>query len=553
MWSDRHLVKPPQIMNHDFIWRDHSTQDFIHQTPDRKYLTFSIFDFDQKPKSQKPSSDLFEWHEKPVFSDLKEYLSPLLTYYPWVVEPPVIETYERDNHSYIFGTFHHMNDNTQQWFWVYMLYKISLKFPLYLIRCWDLEDEDVIFVHHFNNVPKYFEVNFALNRLWIKNGELLTLEESPGDVLLLDDALKLLVKNQYKVDPNLNRAWKQGFENDKSLRLCNVDQIFERYINISLELVLLFKKYPFAILGSIMSFFEFYEDSNYNEVLAQPEMETLSRVFPQKLVISKVNLNLIRGLYENSDFKENCSPQKFNSLVFNKGAMKFFDNYYNTEYERGSLRLKYETDKENNEKETFVDKKSLIDLLVKGKYISEEDNDLLLELPIETDVRDNYIVYRKIEDLFSKKSKYEKKKSKDEYLLTPEKQKMLNTMYFQSVMEQPQTTFYVEDVYKPKDPDDEQQQHKEGDRQDDANQYKENHLKFKDYNDESDYNTDTSNEYENEDGDEDMFRGDKDIFEDDIDDADEVEDDDEFIDDDDEDDEDDEFDLQDLDNQFEEI
>lgn len=451
-----------------YIWSRYTAQDLLGEF-DLQTLTFTIVDTNGQ------INEIVEY--------LRHYLDPLIQRYPWFNQPPEWKRYNWENVDYIHGYLSHGGNNNEQLLMIYWMWNLSKKIKGCYLRLWDLEDTDVLFVINFSQVPEWINPDNSLNRIWVSNGAALVIDEDPNEGLLLKDAIRLLRLNKYTILKDWTQDFVKDLESNSSLQELFMDQILDVQVSLSRELISIFNEQPCLIGQSIYYFFKNNLSVNKN---ASSDRETIPIAMHKDLDF------ILNALMERSQSKDKC---EFIGDVLSIGFKNCVDEDVDMEVSNSTSALARDDLQEFLIGCGILDKK--VDVNIKE---SDQNMDTVINSlsDLFTSKQPDENVDEKIKSFFQKESGFE---GIDVPVSDDEDS--------DGVSETDNET-NEEDEFDLDDFLEYHAKHSMGLSDDDLKKFRADNKKrsistLKDYNDDSDYQTDTSTEYRSdEDGEEEL-------------------------------------------------
>lgn len=233
-----------------------------------------------------------------LFADFKAFLGPF-SHYPWFHSPPECQMVQKNGVSYIYGEIAYGDNTSDERLVIYALWKFSEIHKNAYIQLFDSVDQDVLLVEHYKALPDWLGPENARNRAWI-NGGCLKLVSLEKDLISLEEVLHLIISSSEKLmtDETLTTSILDTFGNDTLLQGCNADLIYELELEIPAPVASFIALNPWAVSRSIDNFCK--NDLSIVSTLSELPglMNNDFSLVSTTIALPVLTLSLLRGLKE---------------------------------------------------------------------------------------------------------------------------------------------------------------------------------------------------------------------------------------------------------------
>eukprot|EP01132_Coremiostelium_polycephalum_P003103 gene3103-3881_t len=267
-------------------------QEHFHDIQFIKYRIFSDFIINSNDSKQ------IEQHYIDLINSIDQLLDSYINNYLWQKDPFYLKLYQpttttttttsANNNKipiHIYGISRYEDSIEDEWFIVFLLVQISIKFPNLSISVKD-NDGEFLLIESAKTLPKWIKPNLVKNRVFIRNGYLhvIPLPNSPTDIDTIPfkmdilSAINILHSNQFqtKINPSTwdiikNRISK--FEEGSKEFILEQNHIKSVYIPI--EIGYLLNQSP-QLMSDIVTTF-YYRDSDDMKSVSKMERFPVNR------------------------------------------------------------------------------------------------------------------------------------------------------------------------------------------------------------------------------------------------------------------------------------
>ncbi|CUM45422.1 uncharacterized protein AC631_02579 [Debaryomyces fabryi] len=278
-----------------YIWDNYNLDELNNQLVfEKETLSFTLFNVN------------FDKIEK-ILTHLKEFLDPFIEHYPWFHSPPVFEQYKHNEISYIYGEFIYQDSLNDEWLLTNLLWEFLTFYPDLYIHLWDSSDFEFILVESSDFIPAWLEPNNSLNRAWINDKTVLIINPNQElNNLTLEEALDELLEANFQKYPAIASHLNEKLSkiNDTFL----IDIIYDLEISLPSQVLQIFAEKPYLVSQSISEFVK--ESLPLNQNLKSIKDDLL---IPTKVGVPFLSLNLMK-------FKQ-LELQTTNAMEFEFGLL----------------------------------------------------------------------------------------------------------------------------------------------------------------------------------------------------------------------------------------
>ncbi|CUM66859.1 uncharacterized protein PRCAT00004543001 [Priceomyces carsonii] len=182
-------------LDSSIIWHDDEDPDYNKLQPK---LVFSLFSFES----------LIEG----CLESLRSYLDPFVKHYPWYIKAPDFSINKHKNFVYIYGELSYGDNINDEWLLTYLLWQFSIIEPSIYIHLKDLLDNEFLLVEATSILDTWMQPDICINRPWISKGRVIFVCESDHNPLNLETVLSHLSQFHYTVNEKLTEYFTGYFE-----------------------------------------------------------------------------------------------------------------------------------------------------------------------------------------------------------------------------------------------------------------------------------------------------------------------------------------------------
>lgn len=268
-----------------YLWAHYDPQnDLLRPRFEFPVLAFAIFTPDNTISS--------------LNNSLSAFLHPFV-HYPWFYGPPKSQIFRKNASSYIYGELTYGENTSDEWLLIFLLWKFSESHPDAYIHLIDSVDRDVLLVAHYKVLPDWIGPENARNRAWINHGslKLVQLEE---ELISLQDAVLLIESSSEKLrtDKDLTNSILAAFQDDAVLQTYNTNLVYELQLELPAPIASFISTNPWVLSRSIENFCK----NDLSPVAALSALPTLmdgdSPVVSTAISLPILTLSLLRGVKE---------------------------------------------------------------------------------------------------------------------------------------------------------------------------------------------------------------------------------------------------------------
>lgn len=188
-----------------------------------------------------------------ISDELNNLLKPFLEFYPWSNLPPSFLTYKKDDIPYIYGELTYDLNVNDEWVITTLLWYFLKKLNDIYIHVFDSSDFEFLLVEAAELCPEWIEPSNAFNRIWINSGTILLINpDKNSDALKLDEALSNLFDANFQRCRAISEFYISKF--DGILGKYYLDLVYEVDVLLSDHAFTLICHYPWLISKSISEF-----------------------------------------------------------------------------------------------------------------------------------------------------------------------------------------------------------------------------------------------------------------------------------------------------------
>ncbi|CCE83436.1 Piso0_004011 [Millerozyma farinosa CBS 7064] len=188
-----------------------------------------------------------------IRDELNDHLKPFLDFYPWSNLPPSFSVYKKGDVPYIYGELTYDLNINDEWVITALLWSFSKKFNDIFIHVFDSSDFEFLLVEAAELCPEWLEPSNAFNRIWINSGTILLINpDKRSDALKLNEALSDLFDANFQKYKAISEFYTSKF--DGILGKYYFDLVYEVDVLLSDHAFSLICHYPWLISKSISEF-----------------------------------------------------------------------------------------------------------------------------------------------------------------------------------------------------------------------------------------------------------------------------------------------------------
>lgn len=259
-----------------YIWDSYNLDELNNQLIfEKETLSFTLLNVN------------FDEIEK-IHAHLKEFLDPFVEYYPWFHSPPVFQQYKHKQISYIYGEFIYQECLNDEWLLTNLLWEFLTFYPDLYIHLWDSSDFEFILVESSDLIPTWLEPNNSLNRAWINDKTVLIINPNQElNNLTLEEALEELLDGNFRKYPTVADHLKDKLSKINESFL--IDTIYDLETSLPSQVIQIFADKPYLISQSINEFVKESLSPSQNLKSIQNDL-----FIPTKIGIPFLSLNLMK-------------------------------------------------------------------------------------------------------------------------------------------------------------------------------------------------------------------------------------------------------------------
>lgn len=227
-----------------------------------------------------------------IYQDLNEYLEPFCRIYPWFNSPPIFGKFQHKDFHYIYGRLVYQDNINDEWLITALLWDFLKRHPDSYIHVWDSSDFEYLLVECSEMIPDNLEPANSVNMPWINCGTLILINNETERSLSLEEALDNITIGDFQLSRGITERLEAKFSKIRSTYF--LEFIHDVEVQLPSEAAQALMSQPFLISRSI------------NEAV-KDELETESKTFKhdnlniqsRKLGVPSLSLNFARAKYSN--------------------------------------------------------------------------------------------------------------------------------------------------------------------------------------------------------------------------------------------------------------
>lgn len=183
-----------------------------------------------------------------LYDEFIRYIDPFVCHYPWNIESPQFDKYTHNGLLYGYGELVFDENINDEWLLIHLCWEFSRANSGVFFSFWDSLDNELLLVQAYDVIQTWMDPSNSCNRTWVAGGEILIVAPDNHNYMSMESILDCLKKGDFERDTKLTDYYKDWLKQAESYFL---EMIYDVPLNLPKVAVSIFAQKPFLISRAI--------------------------------------------------------------------------------------------------------------------------------------------------------------------------------------------------------------------------------------------------------------------------------------------------------------